>query len=450
MEIGAIILGAGQGTRMCSKKPKVLHKILNKPLISYVKESVEELLTKKPIVVIGHGGEFVKEYLGEEVFYGVQNEQLGTGHAVKCALDQTADLDQVFVLCGDTPLLTAKTLKLFLESHLKTGSSGSVLTARLEDSSGYGRIIKEIDGTFSRIVEEKDASPEEKQEKEVNSGTYIFNREDLVSAIEKITTNNAQGEYYLTDVLTIFKNEGLKVEAYCSENSLEINGINNRKQLAEAARILQAEINEVHMARGVTLEDPATAYIGSRVQIGMDSTIGANVHLEGDTIIGEDVVVGANSTIVDSIIGPYTNITHSLILESSTGENCLIGPFAYIRPNSKLGDKVKVGDFVELKKTQVGDGSKIPHHSYIGDSEVGAGVNIGAGTITCNYDGSKKFKTIIGDGSFIGSNTNLVAPLTIGTNAYVGAGSTITEDIPDDALGVARGKQKNIDDWNKK
>lgn len=449
MKTGAIILGAGKGTRMKSKQPKVLHKILGKPLIAYVREEVSPLITEKAVVVIGHGGELVKEYFKEEVAYGVQEEQLGTGDAVKCGLVACGDEEQVFVLCGDTPLLTEESLRAMKTIHEMGGMSGTVLTAMVDDSTGYGRIVKDEGGRFVKIVEEKDASEAEKTICEINSGTYIFNRKDLEDALGKLKTDNAQGEYYLTDVLSIFKREGKGVGVYTLPDEEEVMGINNRVQLFNAGKLMQMRINEEHMLNGVTLEDPATTYIGSSVRIGQDVVIGANVHLEGKVSIGEDTVIGPNTTIIDSEIGEGNMITHSIILESKMGNGCNIGPFAYLRPLSELADRVKIGDFVELKKTQVKNGSKIPHHSYIGDALVGEKVNVGAGTITCNYDGKNKFQTILEDGSFIGSNTNLVAPVRIGKNSYVGAGSTIVFDVPDDSLGLARGRQNNKENWTK-
>jgi len=450
MKTGAIILGAGKGTRINSDLPKVLHCIMNKPLIEYVRENVEPLIDTKPVVVIGHEGEKVQDYFKDSVSYAWQRQQLGTGDAVKWSLKEIGDEGTVFVLCGDTPLLQKETLEKMKEEHLAENRSATVLTAILEDSTGYGRICKEETGSFSRIVEEKDATLEERTIKEVNSGTYLFERSALEKALLALDTDNAQGEFYLTDVLEIMKSEGRNVGVYTLDDETEIKGINNRVQLAEAAKMLRDHINYIWMEKGVTLEDPNTAYIGSQVILDRDVIIGANVHLEGKTRIGKNTIVGNNSTIEDCKIGEGTNIRESILLDSKIGNGCLIGPFAYIRPGSHLGDCVKVGDFVELKKTKVGNGSKIPHHSYIGDSKVGEKVNIGAGTITCNYDGECKYETIVEDGAFIGSNTNLVAPVVIGKAAYVGAGSTITKDVPSRSLSIARGIQKNIEDWNKK
>lgn len=450
MKIGAIVLAAGKGTRMKSKYPKVLHKILNKPILGYVTDAVKELTDKKPIVVIGHGGEYIKEYFNNIYIYRTQEQQLGTGDAVKAGMDALEDEEAVLVLCGDAPMITADILNTMIEQYIKNEAKAIVLSADIDDSKGYGRIIRLNEGPFERIVEEKDATEKEKQIKEVNSGTYIFDRKLLDEALRGLTNDNSQGEYYLTDVLEMFKNNGHKVEVCKSEDNKVILGINNRVQLEEATILLKRRINEKHMMAGVTFEDSASTYISSEVILGEDVIIGPNVSITGQTIIGDDVAIGPNSIIKDSKIGKGTTILSSIILESELGENCIIGPFAYLRPDNLLGNKVKVGDFVELKKTKVGHGSKIPHHSYIGDAVVGEKVNIGAGTITCNYDGERKYQTIIEDGAFIGSNSNLVAPVVIGQEAYVGAGSTITKDVPTKSLAIGRSRQVNKDNWKKK
>lgn len=450
MKTGAIILGAGKGTRMNSDLPKVLHCIMNKPLIEYVRENVDPLIDTKPIVVIGYKGEKVQDYFKKSVFYAWQKQQLGTGDAVRWGLKEIKDEETIFVLCGDTPLLQKETLEKMKEDHLAENRSATVLTAILEDSTGYGRICKDETGAFSRIVEEKDATLEERTIKEVNSGTYLFEKSALEKALLNLDTDNAQDEFYLTDVLEIMKSENKNIGFYTLNDETEIKGINNRMQLAEAAKMLRDHINVTWMERGVTLEDPNTAYIGSQVVLDKNVIIGTNVHLEGKTSIGKHTIIGNNSTIENCIVGESADIRESILLDSKIGDGCLIGPFAYIRPGSHLGNCVKVGDFVELKKTKVGNGSKIPHHSYIGDSKVGEKVNIGAGAITCNYDGKFKYETIIENEAFIGSNTNLVAPIVVGEAAYIGAGSTVTKDVPSRSLSIARGEQKNIEDWNKK
>ena len=450
MKVGAIILGAGKGTRMNSDLPKVLHCIMNKPLIEYVRENVEPLIDTKPIVVIGHEGKKVQDYFKKSVLYAWQKQQLGTGDAVRYGLKKIKDEKTIFVLCGDTPLLQKETLEKMKKEHLAKNRSATVLTAISEDSKGYGRICKDETGDFNRIIEEKDANLEEKKIKEINSGTYLFEKSALEKALLCLDKDNVQGEFYLTDVLEIMKSEHKKVGVYTLDDETEIKGINNKLQLAEATMILRDCINRTWMEKGVTIEDLNTTYIGSQVILDKDVIIGANVHLEGKTIIGKNTIIGNNSTIENCIIGEGVKIHESILIDSKIGDGCLVGPFAYIRPGSHLGNCVKIGDFVELKKTKVGDGSKIPHHSYIGDSKVGEKVNIGAGVITCNYNGKFKYKTIIENAAFVGSNTNLVAPIVIGEAAYIGAGSTITKDVPNRNLSIARCRQKNIKNWNKK
>ena len=447
MKTGAIILAAGKGTRMHSRHPKVLHRILNKPILSYVLDSAAREIDMKPVVVIGHGGEEVREYFGEGLHYRVQKEQLGTGDAVKVALPALTQEEAVFILCGDAPLIQGSTLQGMRDQFVSDGYGALVLTAVLPDPAGYGRIIRDGDGSLSRIVEEKDATPLERNICEINSGTYLFQRDLLEDALLELRNDNIQGEYYLTDTLEILRKKGVKVGIYQTSEPREILGINNRIQLEEAGGFLRKSINEFWMSRGVTMEDAATTYIDKDVVLGEDVILGPNVTLSGKTRIGDEVEIGSGSIIRDSIIGAGTVVMHSMIVESSLGEGCKIGPFAYLRPGNELAEGVKVGDFVELKKAHVGKKSKIPHHSYIGDSQVGAGVNIGAGTITCNYDGVNKHVTVIEDGAFIGSNTNLVAPVTVGRDAYIGAGSTITQDVPPGALGLERSKQHTVLNW---
>lgn len=450
MKINGIILAAGKGTRMKSKCSKVLHLILDKPVLAYVVNRLKKITGEKPIVVIGHRGEDVKEYFGDSLIYREQKEQLGTGDAIKAGVEALTNEDSLFVLCGDTPLLKEDTLNAMKETFIKGGYGAVVLTAVLKDSQGYGRVILDDEGNLLKIVEEKDAGVEEKAVKEINSGAYIFDRKILVFALEKLHNNNTQEEYYLTDVLEIMRSKGYKIGTYRLLNEEDILGINDMVQLEEVGCILRNRINKEHMLAGTFLEDSVSTYIGEDVKIGGDVKIGANVRIFGRSIIGDGVFVGPNSIIKDSIIGSGTNIISSIILDSKVGNKCNIGPFAYLRPDNILRDKVKVGDFVEIKKSVVGKGSKIPHHSYIGDSVLGENVNIGAGTITCNYDGVNKYQTIIEDGAFIGSNTDLVAPVRVGKKAYIGAGSTITSDIPSGALGLERSKMKIIENWKNK
>ncbi|WP_227763964.1 bifunctional UDP-N-acetylglucosamine diphosphorylase/glucosamine-1-phosphate N-acetyltransferase GlmU [Zhaonella formicivorans] len=448
--VAAVILAAGKGTRMRSQLPKVLHKVAGKYLIQHVLDTCKKLLVDKIIIIVGHQGELVQEKIGQGPIYAWQREQLGTGHAVLQAGDFiTEDVETVLLVCGDTPLLTADTLQNLLEMHQGQGAAATVLTTCMPDPTGYGRIVRDDRNEVVRIVEQKDATPEELAIQEINSGSYCFNARHLKEALLQIRPDNAQGEYYLTDVIAVFKQQGLKVLAYETEDPEEIAGINSRIQLAQAEAVFRRRINEKLMGQGVTILDPGNTYIEGDVQIAPDTVIYPYTFLQGRTVIGRECEIGPNCTIKDSTIAAGVTVTHSVIVESEIGENCQIGPYSYLRPGTRLGRGVKVGDFVELKKTVVGEGSKIPHLSYIGDAVVGQKVNIGAGTITCNYDGKNKWLTEIEDGAFIGSNSNLVAPVKVERNAYVAAGSTITENVPAGALGVARGRQANIPGWVK-
>lgn len=450
MKSAAVVLAAGKGTRMKSKLPKVLHNVLGKPMITHVLESLSGALIDKKIVVLGHKADLVEEVLNDDIQIAYQREQLGTGHAVKEAKDfLTGKEDKVLVLCGDTPLLTEDTLIKLMKHHEEKKAIITILTAEVDNPFGYGRIVRGED-SVEAIVEEKDASIEEKSIKEINTGAYCFSGEFLYEEIDKLTNDNSQGEYYLTDLVKKAASQNLKVESFVMTDYREALGINNRVQLAEAESIMKKRIAEKLMVEGVTIIDPLNTYIGKDVKVGEDTVIYPGCILEGKTNIGKDCVIGPNTRIVNSLVKDSTSIQYTVILESEVGSNCNIGPFAYLRPGTVLEDKIKIGDFVEIKKSTISTGSKVPHLSYVGDSYVGRNVNIGCGTITCNYDGKNKHKTTIHDNAFIGSNTNLVAPVTIGEGAVVGAGSTITKDVPKDALGLGRQKQRNIDEWSKK
>lgn len=446
--IASIILAAGKGTRMKSKIPKVLHKVSGKPLVWHVCQSVSSVGVQEIILVVGHQAEDVKAELGDKYKYALQEKQLGTGHAVIQAEPYLSKVaDTILVLCGDTPLLTGPTLQKLLEHHQKTKASATILSAVLENPSNYGRIVRNGKGQVKMIIEEKDALPKEKAIKEINSGTYCFNRKALFTSLKEITPENKQGEYYLTDVIEILVKNNQKVEAIAVEDPIEISGINNRIQLAEAEKVFQKRINEKWMLAGVTIFDPDVTYIETTVEIGMDTAILPFSYLKGDTKIGEDCIIGPQTTLENTHVGNWTHIKNTISLNAKIGSNCTIGPYSYLRPGTELADNVKIGDFVEIKKSFVDKNSKIPHLSYIGDCTIGENVNVGAGTITCNFDGKNKWQTILEDGSFIGSNTNLVAPVTVGKNAVIGAGSTITQDVPAEALAVARQKQRNILNW---
>ncbi|OON91739.1 MAG: UDP-N-acetylglucosamine diphosphorylase/glucosamine-1-phosphate N-acetyltransferase [Epulopiscium sp. Nele67-Bin001] len=447
MKIKAVILGAGQGTRMKSSKPKVLHQLFSKPLIEYPILAVQGAGAEEICVIVGHKAEEVQKEVGSKASYRLQTEQLGTGHAVMQALDFIEDEGHTIVLYGDTPLITAKTLSNMKNYHLENDYSGTVLSAMVDDPTGYGRIIKDVHGSFLGIVEQKDASKDELLINEINGGMYIFKSALLKDALSKLTNNNAQNEYYFTDVIDIIRNNGGKIATYIAQDSEEILGVNSKIQLAQATNIMKHRINTNHMENGVIIIDPDQTYIEPEVVIGSDTTIEPGCMLKGATEIGEECVIGYNSKISNSIILSYTHIESSVILDSKVGEHTHVGPFAYIRPNSTIGSYVKVGDFVEIKNATLGDNTKVSHLTYIGDADVGKNVNFGCGTVVVNYDGKNKHRSTIEDNAFIGCNTNLVSPVTVEANAYTAAGSTITKNVPENALGVARAKQINVEDW---
>ena len=450
MRTTAIILAAGQGTRMKSKLPKVLHKVLGKPMVQWVIDCLTAAGVTDKITVLGHGAEQVATVVGEQTSIVYQTEQLGTGHAVMQGVKALgAENDCVIVICGDTPLLQADTIESLLAKHNAEKNMVTVLTAQASDPTGYGRIVRN-GAQIEAIVEQKDATEEEKTITEINTGTYCFNQQFLLQYLPTLTTNNAQKEYYLTDLIKIANQNQFPVGGYQLDDFSESLGVNNRVQLAQAEQVLrQRKCNEVMLA-GVTLIDPASTYIGADVVIGNDTIIYPNVVLEGATVIGSDNIIGMNCRFVDSIIGDNNDIQSTTIVESTVGNECKIGPMAYLRPGTVLADQVKIGDFVEVKKSKIGTGTKIPHLSYVGDAVVGSSVNIGCGTITCNYDGVNKYQTTIKDNAFIGSNTNLVAPVVVEEKAFIGAGSTITKDVPADTLAVVRGELRLKDDWSKR
>lgn len=446
LNCAAVVLAAGKGTRMKSELPKVMHQLAGKTLIDHVLDRVESVKIKDILTIVGHGREIVSQHLSGRSEIVVQEQQLGTGHALMQAVPLLKDEHTILVLSGDQPLLTSATLESLVEWHRESKASATVLTAILDNPSGYGRIIKAAGG-FRGIIEEKDAEPEQKEIKEINTGTYCFQGALLKSALQRITPQNAQGEYYLTDIFQVLLAAGRRIETYCTLDAREALGINNRVQLAEAEDIIYDRIRTYWMMEGVTIVNPASVFIDSEVTLSRDVVINPFTFIKGKSHIGERAVIGPGTTLTDCICESGCQIVNSVAKESKIGENNIIGPFAYLRPGTVLGKDVKVGDFVEVKNSQIGDGSKIPHLSYIGDSTLGKNVNIGAGTITCNYDGKKKHATIIGDNTFVGSNTNFVAPLQIGRDAVIGAGSTITKDVPDKALAVERSQQKIIENW---
>jgi len=447
----SVILAAGMGTRMKSKMPKVLHKVCGKPLSKWVIDASKAAGADKVCAVVGHKAETVKEVLGDVCEFALQSEQKGTGHAVMQAIDVIKNSKgEVVILNGDTPLITAETINKAIEYHKNNGNQATVITAILDDATGYGRIVRDNDGSVLKIVEQKDASEEEKKINEVNSGMYVFDAQSLVYALDKITPNNAQGEYYLTDTLEILLSAGKKIGGYAISDNDEIRGINDRVQLNEAEKIMQKRINEYHMRNGVTMRNPESVYIEDGVEIGNDTEICQNVTIKSGTKIGSDCVIGSGSMLDRAVIHDGVDVLSSVILESEVDEGTHVGPFAYIRPNCHVGKEVKVGDFVELKNSNIDDGTKISHLTYIGDSDVGKRVNFGCGTVTCNYDGKKKYRTTIGDDCFVGCNTNFVSPINVGDGVYIAAGSTITEDIPENSLSIARARQVNKEGWKDK
>ncbi|SEN82867.1 bifunctional UDP-N-acetylglucosamine pyrophosphorylase / Glucosamine-1-phosphate N-acetyltransferase [Mesobacillus persicus] len=444
----AVILAAGQGTRMKSKLYKVLHPVCGKPMVQHVIDHVRSLNIDEIVTVVGHGAEKVKSEIGEVSQYVLQEEQLGTAHAVMQSKDMLAGKEgTTIVVCGDTPLIKGETMEALFQHHEKTGAKATILTAQAEDPTGYGRVMRNEQGLVEKIVEHKDATEEERRITEINTGTYCFDNKSLFEALENVGNNNVQGEYYLPDVIEILKEQGETVSAFVTQSFDETLGVNDRVALSEAERIMRRRINEGHMRNGVTLIDPANTYIASDVQIGSDTVIYPGTVVSGRTTIGTDCVIGPNSEISHCEIGSKTTIRQSSAFDSKIGSEVNIGPYAHIRPQSQIDDEAKIGNFVEIKKAVIGKGSKASHLSYIGDAEVGQDVNIGCGSITVNYDGKNKHLTKIEDGAFIGCNSNLVAPVTVGKGAYVAAGSTITEDVPGEGLGIARARQVNKEDY---
>lgn len=451
MKTKALVLAAGQGTRMKSSGSKVLHQVLGKSLVEYPILAAKGVGVEEICLIVGHKAEDVQKKLGNSVSYAMQKEQLGTGHAVMQALDFIENADEVMVLCGDTPLITKETLQTMLDFHREKQNAITVLSTIMEDPTGYGRIVRDEKGNLLKIVEQKDASEEEKQIKEINGGIYTFDGKLLKYALSKLTNNNVQGEYYLTDTIEILLAEAYKVDAIAIGASDDIAGVNSRVQLAGVTQVMKRRINERHMASGVTLIDPENTYIESDVIIGKDTIIEPGCMLQGKTVIGERCRIGYHTKLTNMTIKNNVDIETSVLVDSFVDEGTHVGPFAYVRPNSHIGKNIKVGDFVEVKNAVIGDGTKIAHLTYVGDADVGQNVNFGCGTVVVNYDGQKKTRTTIGDHAFIGCNTNLVSPVVVEENAYTAAGSTITKTVPANSLGIARAKQENKEGWvNKK
>lgn len=447
----AIILAAGKGSRMKSSLYKVLHSVAGKPMVEHVIEQVEAINVDEIVTIVGFGAEMVKEHVGDRSKYALQKEQLGTGHAVLATADLLKDKKgTTLVICGDTPLLTSDTLSKLVQHHEETKAKATILSAVAKDASGYGRIIRNDKNLVEKIVEHKDASEAELLVNEFNTGTYCFDNEFLFDALNSVGNDNAQGEYYLPDVISILKNKGEIVTAFVMDSEDESMGINDRVALAKANQIMTARINENHMRNGVTFIDPSITYIESDVLIGQDTLIEPGVVLRGKTVIGDNCFVSANSDISDSIIGNNVKIHSSTLKNATVKDGADVGPYAHLRPDAIIAENAHIGNFVEIKKATIGEGSKVGHLTYVGDATLGKDINVGCGTVFVNYDGKNKFHTTIGDHSFIGSGTNLIGPVSIGNNAATAAGSTITENVPDDALGIARSRQSNLDGYSKK
>ncbi|MCP4125860.1 MAG: UDP-N-acetylglucosamine diphosphorylase/glucosamine-1-phosphate N-acetyltransferase [Gammaproteobacteria bacterium] len=449
MTLGVVILAAGQGTRMRSKLPKVLHSLAGRHLLDHAIQAAKRLSPAHVVVVYGHAGEQVKAAFSDpDLIWVEQKKQLGTGHAVAQALPALQGVDQILVLYGDVPLIRDRTLSSLTTACMYTDLA--LLTAAFDNPIGYGRILRDANGKIERIVEHKDASASELEIKEINTGILIAKREALEGWLDRVDNSNSQSEFYLTDVVELAVADGVGVQSSQPEDLDEVAGVNDCAQLAHLERRFQEWQADRLMRKGLSLRDPNRFDLRGSIEFGQDVTIDINVLLEGEIELGSDISIGANTVIRNCRIGDGVLIRENCVLENAViGANCTIGPFARIRPETELAADAHIGNFVEIKKSQVGSGSKINHLSYVGDSSIGSKVNVGAGTITCNYDGVNKHRTLIGDGAFIGSNSSLVAPAEIGTGATIGAGSTISGKTPDDTLTLTRAKQVSMRGWKR-
>lgn len=448
--VTAVILAAGMGTRMKSDLPKVLHRVNGLSMIEQVIRAVKAAGCGSCAAITGFKGNLVRDAIGDAVEYVEQKEQLGTGHALLQAVPYLRDKKgYVLVICGDTPLLRSETLRGLMETCEKSGAAAAVLTARMDDPYGYGRVLRDKDGHMTSIVEQKDGTPEELAVKEINTGTYVFAIEALLSALPMLDNNNAQGEYYLTDVFGILIREGRHVVPVTAEDAEETMGVNSRIQLAAADRVLRLRKAEQLMAAGVSIIDPERVYIEQDVTVGRDTVLYPGTILQGKTAVGARCVIGPETQLQNVACGDDNHLNRVYAHDCRLGKGNDIGPFVHLRPDTVLHDHVKIGNFVEVKNSDVGDGTKLPHLIYCGDADVGAHVNMGCGSVTVNFDGKTKHRTVIGEHAFIGCNTNLVAPVHIGERAFTAAGSTITKDVPGEALSVARARQRNIEHWVK-
>ncbi|GAA3473761.1 bifunctional UDP-N-acetylglucosamine diphosphorylase/glucosamine-1-phosphate N-acetyltransferase GlmU [Nonomuraea roseola] len=446
-----IVLAAGEGTRMKSQTPKVLHELCGLSLVDHMLAAARELDPERLIVVIGHAKERVGGHLAEtspDAKAIVQSEQRGTGHAVRTVLEETGTIaGTVLVTYGDTPLLTSETLGRLLDAHASEGNAVTVLTAEVPDPTGYGRILRDAAGAVLEIVEEKDATPAQRAIREMNSGVYAFDGLLLADAVKRVSTDNAQGEEYLTDVLSILREEGHRVGAHVADDYVEVEGVNDRVQLAFARGVLNRRVLERHMRAGVTVIDPSSTFVDVSVEIEQDAVIHPATQLHGRTRIEAGAEVGPATTLTDTFVGAGAVVRNAVADSAVIGAEASVGPYAYLRPGTELGHKAKAGTYVEMKNAKVGARSKVPHLSYVGDATIGEDANIGASTVFVNYDGVNKHHITIGDGVFAGCDTMLVAPVTVGDGAYTAAGSVIVDDVPPGAMGVARARQRNIEKW---
>ncbi|WP_436493685.1 bifunctional UDP-N-acetylglucosamine diphosphorylase/glucosamine-1-phosphate N-acetyltransferase GlmU [Actinokineospora sp. HUAS TT18] len=454
-QVSTVILAAGEGTRMRSATPKVLHRIAGRPLVEHAVRAADGLKPEHLVVVIGHGRDAVGAHLeslshvlGREVTIAVQETQDGTGHAVACGLAPLPQLTgTVLVTYGDVPLLDTATLNGLLDAHTAGGNAVTVLTANVPDPTGYGRIVRDADGSVTAIVEQKDATAEQRAITEVNSGVYAFDAEVLTDGLSRLSTDNAQGELYLTDVLGIARGDGRRVGALVCDDPWLVEGVNDRVQLAKLGAELNRRVVEGWMRAGVTVVDPATTWIEAEVELARDVLIEPNVQLRGGTTVGEGSVVGPDTTLTDVIVGAGASVVRTHGSGAEIGDSATVGPYAYLRPGTKLGADGKIGTFVEVKNSEIGAGSKVPHLSYVGDATIGEHSNIGAASVFVNYDGVNKHRTVVGSHVRTGSDNMFVAPVTVGDGAYSGAGTVIRRNVPPGALAVSGGLQRNIDDW---
>jgi bifunctional UDP-N-acetylglucosamine pyrophosphorylase / glucosamine-1-phosphate N-acetyltransferase len=451
MKTNALILAAGLGTRMKSKHSKALQPLSGQYMIDHVLDMIDEVGFSKKVAVVGYEKEAVIAAIEKrDVLFAHQDERLGTGHAAMMAKEFIDDDESVIVFNCDTPMLSAELIRSFIEFHRFGGYKASLITTKLHNPHGYGRIIRDDNNCVSKIVEEKDADYAEKQINEINSGIYVFSGKELKESLDKLKNDNAQNEYYLTDCIEIIKKSGEEIGGFICEDSNQLIGINTKLQLAEVEMLIREKTTNALMLEGVTIPSPASVFIDKNVKIGRDTVILPGSHIKGYTVIGEDCVIGPNAVLTDMVVGNGVTIENSTLMKSEVDDSTCVGPYAYVRPGSKIGKMVKIGDFVEVKNSVIGDGTKISHLSYIGDGDVGSGVNIGCGAVFVNYNGKEKFRTVVKDGAFIGCNSNLIAPVTVEEKGYVAAGSTITDSVPANALAVARQRQRNIEGWVEK